>query len=425
MWREPCPSQWPEHQEPFILGQESEGGTLQMRSEHTSREKAPGTRFRVAVVLGTRPEAIKMAPVVRALARRADRFEPVIIATSQQREMLAQAMLAMELPLDIDLGLTHTNRTLAEFTAHALLSLTQCFADILPDLLLVQGDTSTVVSAALAAFYQGIPIGHVEAGLRSGDMHRPFPEEANRRIASVATDLHFAPTELARENLLREGIPRGDVHVTGNTVVDALTSMPPRLHFDEPGLADVPWSDRRVLLVTVHRRENLGDRLHDLCNAFKTLLATHPDIEIVFPVHLNPRVREVVFAELADQPRVRLFDPISYPDLLEVMRRCYLVLSDSGGIQEEAPVLRKPILILRTVTERPEVVKAGFGRLVGTDPAEVVAVTSALLGDHHAYQAMISGTNPFGDGHAAERILDIIEARYGITTGIPLAAVGT
>ncbi|TFH59230.1 MAG: UDP-N-acetylglucosamine 2-epimerase (non-hydrolyzing), partial [Gemmatimonadales bacterium] len=201
--------------------------------------------------------------------------------------------------------------------------------------------------------------------------------------------------------------------------------IPPRLHFDEPGLADVSWSDRRVLLVTVHRRENLGERLHGLCGAFKTLLAAHPDVEIGFPVHLHPRVREVVFAELADQPRVRLFDPISYPDMLEVMRRCHLVLSDSGGIQEEAPTLRKPILILRSVTERPEVVKAGFGRLVGTDPATVVAVTSSLLNDDHAYRTMISGTNPFGDGHAAERILEVIETRYGIVAGAPLAAVGT
>lgn len=383
--------------------------------DHTEIESAGHRRFRVAVVLGTRPEAIKMAPVIRALEARAGQFEPVVIATSQHREMLAQAMAAMELTPDIDLGLTHANRTLSEFTANALLALTRCFADIGPDLLLVQGDTSTVVSAALAAFYQSIPIGHVEAGLRSGDMHRPFPEEANRRIASVATDLHFAPTTLARDNLVREGIPPRDIYITGNTVVDALQSMPPRSRFHEPALDAVEWARRRVLLVTVHRRESLGERLEGLCEAFKRILAVHPDVHIVFPVHLNPRVRQVVFAELRDVSGVTLLDPLSYPDLLEVMRRSHLILSDSGGIQEEAPAMRKPILILRSVTERPEVVESGFGRLVGTDPDLVTAAASALLSDAEAWKRMTAGRNPFGDGRAAERIVSIIADRYGLT----------
>ncbi len=369
--------------------------------------------FRVAVVLGTRPEAIKMAPVVRALERR-PAFEPLVIATSQHREMLAQAMAAMDLQPHVDLGLTHANRTLAEFSAQALLSLAQCLAELRPHLLMVQGDTSTVVSAALAAFYQGVPIAHVEAGLRSGDMHRPFPEEANRRIASITTDLHFAPTELARGNLLREGISPGDVFVTGNTVVDSLTSVAPRARFDDPALNTVDWANRRTLLVTVHRRESLGDELSGLCGAFKRILHRHPDVEIVFPVHLNPRVREVVFRELAGVERVTLLDPLGYPDLLEVMRRCHLILSDSGGIQEEAPALRKPILILRTVTERPEVVEAGFGRLVGTDPAAVAEAAGTLLGDPEAYRRMTAGLNPFGDGRAAERIVDVLEARFGL-----------
>lgn len=383
-----------------------------------------GTRCRVAVVLGTRPEAIKMAPVVRALDRREDRFERLVITTSQHREMLAQAMAAMGLRADIDLGLTHINRTLAEFTAHALLALQRALAEIRPHLLLVQGDTSTVASAALAAFYQGIPIGHVEAGLRSGDMRRPFPEEANRRIASVVTDLHFAPTEIARANLLREGIPIGDVFVTGNTVVDALQSVPARVRFDEPALDAVDWQHRRVLLVTVHRRENIGENLHGLCRAFKRLVTRHPDIEIVFPVHLNPAVREVVFAELREVPRITLLDPISYPDLLEVMRRCYLVLSDSGGIQEEAPALHKPILILRNVTERPEVVQAGFGRLVGTDSDAVATTTSNLLQDPAAMRRMTAGRNPFGDGRAAERIVRILEQRFGLAAEQRAAAMG-
>jgi len=371
-------------------------------------------RFRVAIVLGTRPEAIKLAPVIRALGRQPDRFEVVVIATSQQREMLVQAMAAMEISPDVDLGLTHANRTLAEFTAQAMFALTQCLADLKPDLLLVQGDTSTVAAAVLAAFYQGIPIGHVEAGLRSGDMHRPFPEEANRRIASVATDLHFAPTTQAGDNLLREGIPARDVVVTGNTVVDALASVAPRANFEDETLAGLPWSSRRTLLVTVHRRENLGDSLHGLCQAFKRILTKHPDVQIVFPVHLNPRVREVVFEDLREIPRMVLIDPVSYPDLLEVMRRSYLVLSDSGGIQEEAPSMRKPILILRSVTERPEVLETGFGRLVGTDPDVVAATASLLLNDDATYHRMISGVNPFGDGHAAERIVDAIVERFGL-----------
>jgi UDP-N-acetylglucosamine 2-epimerase (non-hydrolysing) len=393
-------------------------------TDHIRSRRYAGRRFRVAVVLGTRPEAIKLAPVVRALAAWPELFETVVIATSQHREMLAQAMAAMEITPDVDLGLTHANRTLAEFTAHAMLALTQCLADMEPDLLLVQGDTSTVAAAVLAAFYQSIPIGHVEAGLRSGDMHRPFPEEANRRIASVATDLHFAPTELARQHLLGEGIPSSDVYVTGNTVVDALASVPPRIHFDDPALDRVDWSGKRVLLVTVHRRESLGENLHGLCEAFRRILATHPDTHVVFPVHLNPRVREVVYHDLREVDGVTLLEPLSYPDLLEVMRRCYLVLSDSGGIQEEAPSMRKPILILRTVTERPEVVESGFGRLVGTDPDGVVAAASALLRDEAAYHRMTSGTNPFGDGHAAERIVQAIVERFQLQLPARVAAGG-
>jgi len=393
-------------------------------TDHIRSRSHSGRRFRVAIVLGTRPEAIKLAPVVRALNAWPELFETVVIATSQHREMLAQAMAAMEIAPDVDLGLTHANRTLAEFTAHAMLALTQCLADLRPDLLLVQGDTSTVASAVLAAFYQSIPIGHVEAGLRSGDMHRPFPEEANRRIASVATDLHFAPTELARDHLLHEGTPPGDVYVTGNTVVDALASVPPRLHFDDPALDQVDWARKRVLLVTVHRRESLGENLHGLCEAFRRILATHPDTHVVFPVHMNPRVREVVFADLRSEPGVTLLEPLSYPDLLEVMRRSYLVLSDSGGIQEEAPSMRKPILILRTVTERPEVVESGFGRLVGTEPDDVVRAASELLGDEGLYHEMVSGTNPFGDGRAAERIVQAIVERFDLRMPSQIAAGG-
>lgn len=365
-------------------------------------------RYRVCVVIGTRPEAIKMAPVIAELRRRPAQFETLIVTTSQHREMLSQALGAFHLSPDHDLGLTHANQTLAEFTAHAVIALTRSFASLRPDVVLVQGDTSTVVSAVLAAFYQGIAIGHIEAGLRSGDMRRPFPEEANRRIASVAADLHFCPTEAARGHLRHEGVNDQDIYVTGNTVVDALQTVPRPAQFDDSRLDAIPWDQRRVLLATVHRRENLGEHLRHICAALRQVAEARPDVQVVIPVHLNPRVREVVFDELRDHPSFTLLDPLSYPDVLEVMRRSTVILTDSGGIQEEAPAFRKPVLILRTVTERPEVVEAGFGRLLGTEPEAIVRGTLALLDDPAELQAMTSGVNPFGDGHASERIVTIL-----------------
>ena len=371
-------------------------------------------RHRVAVVLGTRPEAIKLAPVIRALAQRSECFETLVITTSQQREMLAQAMHAFQLTSDIDLGLTHANQTLADFTARALIALTGTFREVKPDLLLVQGDTSTVIAAALAAFYNGIPIGHVEAGLRSGDSRRPFPEEVNRRMASCVTDIHFAPTERARENLLAERVSGEHIYVTGNTIVDALASIRHDGVFDDPALNAVAWGTKQVILATVHRRENLGQNLRNVCEAFRHLVESHRDVEIVIPVHLNPYVREIVFQELREVPGITLLEPLEYPDLIEVMRRSVMVLTDSGGIQEEAPAMHKPVLILRTVTERPEVVESGFGKLVGTDRDVIVEEASHVLSDPVAYRAMISGTNPFGDGHAAERIVEILAERFRI-----------
>ncbi|MGQ0702313.1 MAG: non-hydrolyzing UDP-N-acetylglucosamine 2-epimerase [Gemmatimonadales bacterium] len=368
-------------------------------------------RFRVAIVLGTRPEAIKMAPVIRQLRKRANIFQPLVITTSQHREMLAQAMRAFRLASDIDLGLSHHNQTLADFTARALIALTGCFRQVNPDLLLVQGDTSTVVAASLAAFYHGVPIGHVEAGLRSGDTRRPFPEEVNRRIASCVTDMHFAPTELARENLLCERISDEHIYVTGNTIVDALEQIRHDGEFDDPALNALDWERRKVILATVHRRENLGQNLRDICAAFRRIVEQHPEVEIVLPVHLNPLVREIVFPELSNIPGISLLEPIAYHDLIEVMRRSVLVLTDSGGIQEEAPAMRKPVLILRSVTERPEVLECGFGELLGSDRDLIAEEVHRLLTDPAAYAAMTTGINPFGDGHAAERIVEVIEER--------------
>ncbi len=365
----------------------------------------------MCVVVGTRPEAIKLAPVLQALRARAGELRPLLVATSQHREMLKQALDTFGLVPDIDLGLMQTGQNLGQFTARAMVALTDCFIEHRPDFLLVQGDTSTVTAAALAAFYQGVPIGHIEAGLRSFDLSSPFPEEVNRRIASATAHVHFAPTKAARDNLLREGIPGGDVHVTGNTVVDALRMVPPRAQFDVPALDALPWTERQVALVTIHRRENLGERLESLCDTMESLVQRHGTLHLVFPVHLNPRVRNVVFARLGNHPRITLLDPLAYPQLLETLRRVHFVMSDSGGIQEEVPSFRKPILVLRDRTERPEVVESGFGRLLGTDPDHIRLAVDELLGNADAYARMTSGDNPFGDGHAAERIVRIVSER--------------
>ncbi len=366
---------------------------------------------RIGVVVGTRPEAIKMAPVVAELRRHAPFLRPLLVATTQHREMLTQALDAFELVPDVDLGLMQAGQSLGAFTARAMAALTECFATHQPSYLLVQGDTSTVTAAALAAFYQGIPVGHVEAGLRSFDLSSPFPEEVNRRVATCTASLHFAPTTQARDHLISEGIPEEDIVVTGNTVVDALRLMARLPRFTTPTLDAIPWEQRRVVLVTVHRRESHGAALEGLCDSFLRLVSEHVDTHLVFPVHLNPRVREVVHARLAGHPRITLLEPLAYPELLEVMRRCTLILSDSGGIQEEAPSVRRPILILRDCTERPEVIDAGFGELVGTDPRHVFMRASALLEDTALWERRTVGVNPFGDGHAAERVVQAIVDR--------------
>ncbi|MDQ8160683.1 MAG: UDP-N-acetylglucosamine 2-epimerase (non-hydrolyzing) [Gemmatimonadota bacterium] len=367
-----------------------------------------GDRHRVCLVIGTRPEAIKMAPVVAAM-RDHPRLEPLVVATTQHREMLKQALDVFGIVPDVDLGLMQNGQNLGVFTSRALQALTECFLEKQPHFLLVQGDTSTVSAASLAAFYQGIPIGHIEAGLRSFDLSSPFPEEVNRRIATCTANIHFAPTEEARTNLVSEGIPETDIFVTGNTVVDALQMVAPQDHFETPALNRVNWSDRKVLLTTVHRRESMGEHLEEICGALEAIVKMH-DVEIVFPVHLNPKVKEVVYRRLANHERIHLLDPLPYPDLLEVMRRVYLVLSDSGGIQEEVPSFKKPILILRDTTERPECIQAGFGELVGTDATVILTRATALITDAQLYARRTSGENPFGDGRAAIRITEVVDA---------------
>jgi UDP-N-acetylglucosamine 2-epimerase (non-hydrolysing) len=369
------------------------------------------SRRKIVTILGTRPEVIKMAPVIRELQGRRSAFDHTIVATAQHRQMLDQVLEVFAIKPDIDLGLMQQNQDLAEFASRSLLSLSNLFSELRPDAILVQGDTTTVATAALAAFYKNVRVGHVEAGLRSFDRHQPFPEEINRRLAGCLADMHFAPTARAGLNLLREGVPDESIFVTGNTIVDALNSISLDTDFDDPRLASLNQSSSRVLLVTAHRRENHGEPLHSICRALRSLASAFEDIEIVYPVHLNPSVVSVVQEELGGIGRVHLVDPVSYPDLLRLMKRCYLILTDSGGIQEEAPSFRKPVLVLREVTERPELIEAKAGKIVGTDTDTIVHAASRLLNEPLEYAQMTASDNPFGDGRAAERIVEILERR--------------
>jgi len=366
------------------------------------------SRHRIVTVVGTRPEVIKMAPVIREIERRRELFHHTLVTTAQHREMLDQALEVFSLKPDLDLRLMKQNQELGEFAASSLTTLSKVLGELDPDFLLIQGDTTTVMTAALAAFYRGVRVGHVEAGLRSFDRRNPFPEEINRRIASCLADIHFAPTELARRNLLREGVLPERIFVTGNTVVDALKSITTANGYDDDSLARLDLKGSRLLLVTAHRRENHGEPLRSICDALRNLVLAFEDLQIVYPVHLNPRVLAIVQGELADVERVHLIHPVSYLDTLRLMKNCYLILTDSGGIQEEAPSFHKPVLVLREVTERPELIEANAGALVGTDPRRIVEAATRLLTDRHQYELMCAAENPFGDGKAAERIVRVV-----------------
>jgi UDP-N-acetylglucosamine 2-epimerase (non-hydrolysing) len=375
------------------------------------------TCLKVLVAFGTRPEAIKLAPVIHRLAAEPDRFETVVCVTGQHREMLDQVLAFFDVRPARDLRLMRPDQTLPELTAAVLVAMGDVLAAERPDLALVQGDTTTTMATALAAFYARTPVAHVEAGLRTRDRFAPFPEEVNRRIVSTIADLHFAPTVRARDALLGEGVDPAGVHVTGNTVVDALLAARARLGATAPSeaLRRLAGDPRPLVLVTAHRRESFGPGLRDVCLAVRDLVERNPELLVVFPVHLNPRVREPVEALLrasaACGTRLLLTGPVDYPDLVWLLDRCRLVLTDSGGIQEEAPTFAKPVLVLRGTTERPEGVDAGVARVVGTNPARIVAETERLLHDPAAYAAMAAGGNPYGDGRAAERIVDVLRAR--------------
>ena len=363
--------------------------------------------------MGTRPEAIKMAPVVKELRRRSAEFEQVVVATAQHRELLDQVLSAFGIEPDIDLNLMQRDQSLSDFASRSLHALSNLFSELNPRAVLIQGDTTTVMTAALAAFYNNFRVGHVEAGLRSFDRRNPFPEEINRRVASCLVDMHFAPTERARRNLLNEGTEDEDIFVTGNTIVDALKSIPLEGGFEDERLDRLDFEGNRMLLVTAHRRENHGEPLRSICRGLRMIAERFDDVGIVYPVHPNPNVTRVAEEELASVERVSLIDPVSYKDLLRLMDRCHLILTDSGGMQEEAPSFHKPVLVLRGVTERPEVVEAGAGRLVGTDSERILEAASELLSDPREYRKMSEAENPFGDGLAARRIVDALARRFG------------
>lgn len=358
-------------------------------------------------IFGTRPEAIKMAPVVKMLESR-DAFEPITVVTGQHREMLDQVLEQHGIVPDFDLAIMKSGQSLFDITRNSLAGLESVLARYSPDLVLVQGDTTTAFVAALAAFYRQIPVGHVEAGLRTNTVYDPFPEEMNRRLLSTLARLHFAPTHLARDHLLACGVSARDIFVTGNTVTDALEHMLENLPAGLPqGLVQLQ-PGARIVLVETHRRENLGAPMEEICKALRIIVKDFTNLELVFSVHKNPRVREVVMPALTGVERVHLLEPVDYPVLLRLMRESTLILTDSGGIQEEAPSLGKPVLVLRRTTERPEGVEAGVARLVGTDHQEIVSAASRLLSDAKEYEQMSRVANPYGDARAAERIADAI-----------------
>ena len=357
---------------------------------------------RVTIVLGTRPEAIKLAPVIQEF-RACKSLETRVVLTGQHREMVSQVMDLFGLSADLDLNLMAPRQTLTHVTCTALQGLRDDFQAFPPNLVLVQGDTTTAFAAALSAFYEQIPVGHVEAGLRTDNLLDPFPEEANRRLISQIAHLHFAPTKQSEANLQASGVV-GRVLLTGNTVIDALLRMSERA----PTLSDlsIDWDAQRVILATVHRRENWGERLKNIADGMLRVLDSHPDTVLLLPLHRNPTVREPLQELLGDHPRVVLTEPLDYDRLVAAMKGCTLLLTDSGGLQEEAPALGKPVLVLRETTERPEAVEAGTALLVGTDPTTIHREASLLLENSEAYNAMAKAVNPFGDGQASGRILE-------------------
>ena len=382
------------------------------RKDDTHMRYVGGTMLKVMTIFGTRPEAIKMAPVVKALEA-ADDMESIVTVTAQHREMLDQVLHLFSITPDYDLNIMSQGQTLYDVTCKALLGLQGVLKEAKPDVVLVHGDTTTTFVGALAAFYEGIPVGHVEAGLRTGNIYSPFPEEMNRKLTGAIGTYHFAPTSTSESNLLKENINPAHLYVTGNTVIDALqTTVQTDYTFKEELLNQIDYIKNKVILVTTHRRENLGDPMRNVYEAIRDIINEQADVEVIFPMHRNPKVRSIVQEVLGDMPRVHLIEPLEYEPFANLMARTYLIMTDSGGIQEEAPSLGKPVLVLRDTTERPEAVEAGTVKLVGTDKESVYRTATELIVNKEAYLAMSNAVNPYGDGLASDRIVQALRYEF-------------
>ncbi len=365
-------------------------------------------KIKVMTIFGTRPEAIKMAPLIKEL-NKSDKIKTIICITAQHREMLDQVMDIFDIRADYDLDIMQERQTLVSITINALDGLDKVIKETKPDLVLVHGDTSTSFIGSLAAFYNQVPIGHVEAGLRTFDKYFPYPEEINRRLTGVMADLHFSPTITNKNNLLKEGVKEDTIYITGNTVIDALqTTVQEGYKFKTNLLQKIDYENKRVILVTAHRRENLGQALENICKALKEIIERYKDTEIIYPVHLNPIVQETASKILGNIERVHLIAPVDVQELHNIMNKSYMILTDSGGLQEEAPSLGKPVLVLRNETERPEAVEAGTVKVIGTNKDTIIKAASELLDNKKEYNKMAQAVNPYGDGKASERIVAAI-----------------
>jgi len=363
--------------------------------------------IKVMTVFGTRPEAIKMAPIILAMQQRPAEFTPITVVTAQHREMLDQVLEIFKIKPDYDLNIMKPKQTLSDITTRVLTHLDHVMTEAQPDIVLVHGDTTTTFAASVSAFYHQTLLGHVEAGLRTWDKYSPYPEEMNRQLTDILSDLYFAPTELSRQNLLNQAHPDDHIYVTGNTAIDALKQTVDA-NYQHDVLTQVA-PDHRMILLTMHRRENQGAPMHAVFKAVRRVVEAHPDVEVVYPVHLSPVVQAAAHEELGGMDRIHLIDPLDVVDFHNMAARSYFIMTDSGGVQEEAPSLNKPVLVLRDTTERPEGVTNGTLKLVGTDPAKVTAAMENLLSDQAAYDQMAQAKNPYGDGHASDRILAAIE----------------
>lgn len=365
--------------------------------------------IKVMTVFGTRPEAIKMAPIILAMQQRPAEFTPITVVTAQHREMLDQVLAIFKITPDYDLNIMRPQQTLSGITTRVLNQLDDVLTEAQPDIVLVHGDTTTTFAASVSAFYHQTMLGHVEAGLRTWDKYSPYPEEMNRQLTDILSDLYFAPTELSKDNLLKQAHPLENIYVTGNTAIDALKQTVDQNYHH--AVLDQIQPGHRLILLTMHRRENQGAPMHAVFKAVRAEVEAHPDVEVIYPVHLSPAVQQVAHEELGGMARIHLIDPLDVVDFHNLSAKSYFIMTDSGGVQEEAPSLNKPVLVLRDTTERPEGVTSGTLKLVGTDPQRVTAAMESLLTDQAAYDRMAQAKNPYGDGHAADRILAAIQEK--------------